>query len=248
MATTPKKTKTVVVPPQKSTFDPVSPRGQKRREMIKVAARVVLERMGYHAMKVTDVGHEAGVATGLFYHYFPDLKSLTCEVLSNFLDELMATPHPEPNDRFDVIFIPTLIWANAYAEHPGLMRCLVQVADEAPEFRAIWNSHNAMWSSRIAKNIARRFPQGHLSENLSLGIAYSLGAMVDGLINEVYVHQNNDLRRLIKSPLEAAELLSTIWYRALYMENPPVERLTFTAQMHEMNRPTDVVTTKSKRK
>lgn len=214
--------------------DAASSRGQKRREMFKQATRVVLERVGYHAMRVTDVATEAGVAVGLFYHYFPDLKTVTCEVLADFLDELSATPLPAAEDRFDVVFTPTLIWANAYVEHPGLMRCLVQVADEVPEFRALWNKHSEGWNLRVAKAIARRFPEGQLSENVSLGIAYALGSMVDGLLNEVYVLNNADMRRLLKTPRDAAELLSVIWYRALYLENPPAAKLTLTAPLYDM--------------
>lgn len=232
--------------PVESAAEPMSARGQKRRELIKAAARVVLEKVGYHAMKVTDVATEAGVAVGLFYHYFPDLKTVTLEVLHDFLDELAETPHDEPEDRFDMIFIPTLVWANAYEEHPGLMRCLVQVADEVPEFMALWNKLNAAWSRRVAKNIARRFPEGQLSEHFSLSIAYALGSMVDGLINEIYVNRNDDLRKLLKSPREVAELLSALWYRALYMENPPAGKLTFTAPLHAMGAP--VASIRPKRK
>lgn len=233
----PGKSAAAAAAPADPAPEPVSLRGQKRRELIKSAARVVLERVGYHAMKVTDVATEAGVAVGLFYHYFPDLKTVTCEVLSDFLDELWATPHPVPEDRFDVIFIPTMVWANAYEEHPGLMRCLVQVADEVPEFRAMWNNLNAVWSRRVAKNISRRYPEGQLSDDFSLSIAYALGSMVDGLINEIYVYRNSDLRNLLKSPREIAELLSAIWYRALYMENPPAGKLTLTAPLHRMGTP-----------
>ncbi len=232
----------------KAVSDPISPRGQKRRELIKVAAREVLEKLGYHSMKVTDVAAQAGVAVGLFYHYFADLETVTREVLSDYLDELSATPHAEPQDRFDVIFIPTLIWAKAYQEHPGLMRCLVQVADQVPEFRMLWNQHNAAWTRRIANSISRRFPQGQDCEGLSLSIAYALGTMVDGLVSEVYVHRNGDLRKLLKSPREAAELLSVLWYRALYMENPPQSKLTLTAQMHTMGQATPLVKPNSKKK
>ncbi len=250
MTTRPSRTKLPVVPvaTPEPNIEPVSARGQKRRELIKVATRSVLERVGYHAMKVTDVATEAGVAAGLFYHYFPDLETVTREVLSDYLDELSATPHPEPQDRFDVIFIPTLIWARAYQEHPGLMRCLVQVADQVPEFRELWNVHNATWTRRIAKSIARRLPVSQLSEDFSLSVAYSLGSMVDGLINEVYVHRNSDLRKLLKSPLEAAELLSAIWYRALYLENPPANKLTLTAPLLELGTPVPALTPKRRGK
>ena len=238
--------KRVSVAAAKPTLDPVSARGQKRRELIKAAAREVLERTGYHAMKVTDVAAQAGVAVGLFYHYFADLEAVTREVLSDYLDELSATPAPEPEDRFDLIYIPTLVWAKAYEEHPGLMRCLVQVADEVPEFRALWNEHNATWSKRIAKSISRRLPQGQENDNISLSMAYALGAMVDGLISEVYVRRNSGLRKLLKTPREAAELLSVIWYRALYLENPPAGKLTLTAPLHAMGQAAPLVKPRAK--
>ena len=38
-------------------------------------------------MAVEGVTKEAGVAAGLFYHYFKDLKSLTMEVLTDFVGE-----------------------------------------------------------------------------------------------------------------------------------------------------------------
>lgn len=248
LTTKPRMRATSAVPPPEPVPEPASSRGLKRRGLIKAASRKVLERVGYRAMKVTDVATEAGVAVGLFYHYFQDLKTVTCEVLSDFLDELSATEHPKPEDRFDAIFFPTLIWANAYEEHPGLMRCLVQVADEVPEFRALWTKHSAMWNRRVARNITRRFPEGQLSEKFSLSIAYALGSMVDGVVNEIYVHRDNDLNKLLKSPREIAELLSAIWYRALYLENPPAAKLTLTAPLHEMGNPMPSVTPKAIRK
>ena len=61
-----------------------SARGARARARLKAAALVVLEREGYHKMRIADVTREAGVAQGLFYHYFTDLKSLTLEVLTDF--------------------------------------------------------------------------------------------------------------------------------------------------------------------
>ena len=64
-----------------------SAKGEQARKKLKRACLEVLERVGYHEMKVTDVTKEAGVASGLFYHYFKDLKSLTLEVLTDFVSE-----------------------------------------------------------------------------------------------------------------------------------------------------------------
>lgn len=219
---------------KRSPGEPSSSRGQRRRELIKAATRVVLEREGYRAMKVVDVAKEAGVAAGLFYHYFPDLKSVTCEVLGDFLQEMANALMPEPKGRYDSIFSSTLILVKAFDEHPGLMRCLVQVADEVPEFKELWDRVSIAWTKRVATSIERQFPDSQIGEHFARCVAYALGAMVDGLVNEVYVHRNKDARRHLKRPQEVAELLSVMWYRALYLENPPQEALQFTAPITRM--------------
>ena len=48
----------------------LSARGERARAGLKEAALAVLEREGYHKMRIADVTGEAGVAQGLFYHYF----------------------------------------------------------------------------------------------------------------------------------------------------------------------------------
>ena len=70
--------------------------------------------------------------------------------------------------------------------------------------------------------------------------------MVDGLISEVYVRSNSGLRKLLKTPREAAELLSVIWYRALYLENPPAGKLTLTAPLHAMGQAAPLVKARAK--
>src|SRR5690554_4359452 len=80
-----KMRKTVDTKPQKRTVKTKSAKGEQARNNLKQAALLVLERVGYHKMRISDVTAEAGVATGLFYHYFSDLKSLTIEVLSDFV-------------------------------------------------------------------------------------------------------------------------------------------------------------------
>ncbi len=207
-----------------------SPRAQKRRALIKLAVSSVLERSGYRAMKVTDVASEAGIAVGLFYHYFPDLRTATCEVLADFIDTLAAQVDglPKADHPYQIIYKPTLLWARAYQQHPGLMRCLIQVADEVPEFQELWVKTNDAWTRRIARSIARQFPDAGLSDRFSLSIAYSLGSMIDGLLNELYVHSNSELGKLMQTPEHAAELLAVLWYRSLYLENPPAEALVTT--------------------
>ena len=213
-----------------------SARALKRRIQIKEAVSAVLERKGFRAMKLLDVAEEAKIAPGLFYHYFPDLRVAACEVLSEFIASLASemASLERTEDRFLSVYRPTLIWARAYHNHPGLMRCLVQAADEIPEFELLWHETNASWTKKIARSITRQFPDAKIGGHASLVIAYALGSMIDGLLNEAYVHSNADLKKLLKTPEHAAELLAAVWYRALFMTNPPTALLKKTLKLESL--------------
>ena len=62
-----------------------SARGAAARAKLKRAALTVLERMGYHRMRIADVTAEAGVAQGLFYHYFKVIYFFRYECLYIFI-------------------------------------------------------------------------------------------------------------------------------------------------------------------
>lgn len=214
----------------------LGPKGQRTREALRRATKVVLERLGYHAMKVADVAAEAEVAVGLFYHYFPDLKTAACDVLAEFMREIdgMAYNLPPAADAFDAIYRPTLVWTQAYAANPGLMRCLGQIAAEVPEFREIWLRGSQLWTHRVARRLVRQFGQEALPDSLYLSVAYTLGSLVEGLLQEIYVRRNPELCDLLTAPEQVAELLSVIWYRAVYLRNPPADRLTLSAPLLSM--------------
>ena len=113
-----------------------SARGARARAGLKKAALAVLERQGYHKMRIADVTTEAGVAQGLFYHYFPDLKSLTMEVLSDFArasndPQLIEKDVPRGN-WYARIYAHNLLIVRSYARRPGVMRCLLQLARPSP--------------------------------------------------------------------------------------------------------------------
>ena len=125
--------------PAKST-GALSARGERARAGLKEAALAVLEREGYHKMRIADVTGEAGVAQGLFYHYFKDLKSLTLEVLTDFSvasnDPCAIEKHVPKGDWYARIYAHNLVIVRTYAKRPGVMRSLLQLADEDEAFSA----------------------------------------------------------------------------------------------------------------
>jgi AcrR family transcriptional regulator len=59
---------------------------EERRGQILDAALRVFAKKGYHAASVSDIVHEAAVARGTFYLYFPSKR----ELFAGLVDELMA--------------------------------------------------------------------------------------------------------------------------------------------------------------
>ena len=217
-----------------------SARGARARAGLKAAALVVLERDGYHKMRIADVTREAGVAQGLFYHYFTDLKSLTVEVLTDFANPATDVTDIERDvargDWYGRIYAHNFLVVNSYARRPGVMRCLLQMADEDIEFSTLLREayrEQLMW---LVELMPRIFPAVSFSEHQAMMVVYSLAGIGEGLLREYFINQSRTLRAADLSVEAMAELLSTMFYRALFLENPSQQQLHYTRNLASMAR------------
>ena len=217
-----------------------SARGERARAGLKAAALRVLEREGYHRMRIADVTQEAGVAQGLFYHYFKDLKSLTVEVLTDFA---MASNDPAEiekgvprGDWFARIYAHNLVIVRSYAKRPGVMRCMLQLADEDPAFSGMLRENyrnQLMWLVDLMPGL---FPDVKFRKHQALMVVYSLAGIGEGLLREYFINESRTLRSANLSVEQFAELLSTMYYRALFLEHPEPKKLQYTRNLAGMAR------------
>jgi AcrR family transcriptional regulator len=208
------------------------------RLKLKEATTNLLERVGYRRMRIADVAAEAGVAVGLFYHYFPDIKTITCEVLSDFMNDMtqVARNTPRGEDLYETLRAQYRILMDHFEQHPGLMRCMIQVSDEVPEFGEIWKSSNRQWTNSFARYLAERTGAQTADHDTVLLMAYCLGSMSDGLMHEYYVQRNPDLISRVKSKSDLADILAALTYRAVFLADPPDKRVatrTLTAKVRK---------------
>ena len=217
-----------------------SARGERARMRLKEAALVVLEREGYHKMRIADVTREAGVAQGLFYHYFKDLKSLTLEVLADFAlagsDPQIIEKDVPRGDWYARIYAHNLVIVRSYAKRPGIMRCLLQLADEEPEFSAMLRENyrgQLMWLVDLMPGL---FAGVEFKQHQALLIVYSLAGIGEGLMREYFINESKTLRAADLTTEQFAELLSTMFYRALFLENPEQSQLKYTHNLAKMVR------------
>ena len=62
----------------------------RRADLVRIAAELFAER-GYRATTVRHIGDAAGVLSGSLYHHFDSKETILDELLSSYLDELLAT-------------------------------------------------------------------------------------------------------------------------------------------------------------
>lgn len=200
-------------------------RGLATRERLKAAARRVLDRKGYSQLTVADVTREAGVAAGLFHRYFPDLRTLTMELVSELIEELADTATIEkdvgPGDWMGRIHSHIALSVANHARRPGLVRAMNQLAEESPAFRAQLRGFYQSQLELLAARMPRLFPDAKLKPAESLLIAYALGGISEIALRERYILRNPAFRDLELSPEEMADWLAALFYRALFAANPP---------------------------
>lgn len=213
-------------------------KGERTRYRLKVAATKTLQESGFQDFKVADVCRRAHVALGTFYVYFPDKGAIAAEVLLDFGDALyqQAQNIARGSSDFEAILLTNQFFVAAYQRNAGLIRCLIQLEDQAPEFRRQWHGRRLQWLARIARSIARRSGQGEIAESLCMQIAYALEGMVFQYLYDVFVRCDPILSRNAGRSAHIAELLSVLWYRAVYCEDPPADQLEHAGAVLALHR------------
>ncbi|MCB1674707.1 MAG: TetR/AcrR family transcriptional regulator [Halioglobus sp.] len=200
----------------------------------------VLERVGFHQLRVSDVTDEAGVAAGLFYHYFDDLQSLTLEVLTDFLQRLEAVDEIErgldSEDLYSVYLAHFELAVENYSRHPGLMRCLLQLSDEVPEFHELRRQSALRQMHWLSRRLPKMFPASQLADGEALLVVESLVGMSETLLREYYIAKDAALNACQLSNAEMAEFLTVMFYRGLLLESPPGRKLRFAKKLARVSK------------
>lgn len=212
---------------------PPKQKGLRTRERLKLATAKVLEQRGYHAMRVIDITESAGVAEGSFYVYFKDKTEAAQTVLTALLEEFfpLLADAPPSGTPFDSIRYTNRQWIAVSRANSGLIRCILQLGDEIPEFSTLAQRTNRLWFERIAHRVTR---QGSgLSARHALLLAYLLGAMMDELVRKLIIHPDPGLLALLgeigAEDTLLADAASLIWLRILYPNAPAPVDLPDTA-------------------
>jgi AcrR family transcriptional regulator len=213
----------------------LSAKGEKAKVKLKKAALEVMSEVGYHKMRISDVTKQAGVAAGLFHHYFPDLKSLTNEVMEDFVAKSLNVESIEKSvgkgDWYGRIFAHNRLVVVSYAERPGIMRCMLQLADEDKEFAQLLRNNFVKQLRWLVDAMPKLYPQATFSKHQLLMMVYALGGTGETILRDYYINCEPALRENEVTVDEMTELLTVIFYRGLFLQNPPAEKLRYIADL-----------------
>ncbi|GAB2913407.1 TetR/AcrR family transcriptional regulator [Nonomuraea fastidiosa] len=87
--TTRKNSGTTTAPAKRQRATSSGSASERRDHLVKLAAEL-FARKGFQATTVREIANEAGILSGSLYHHFDSKETIVDEVLSTFLDDLLA--------------------------------------------------------------------------------------------------------------------------------------------------------------
>lgn len=191
-----------------------SPRAERTRTALLVAARTVFERDGFLNARITDVAETAGVAIGSFYTYFRSKEEIFIALMDEAVDE-MVHPHrdisgPKAATVYASIESANRDYLEAYRGNAALMAVLEEFSTINEGFRAIRKRRAVAFSERNARTIERLQARGVADPELDPYLAaLSLSGMVSRAAYHAFVLEvDDDLEMLIAT-------VTRLWLNAL---------------------------------
>ncbi|MBV7255320.1 TetR/AcrR family transcriptional regulator [Pacificimonas sp. WHA3] len=218
-------------------YAPPKRKGDRTRERLKLAAARVLEQVGYHAMRVTDITAGADASEGTFYIYYKDKDEVTRAVLHEFLSSIQENDQ-RPMKGDCPLFLPimdaNLQWIRTVRANAGLMRSVFQMMDNDAEFGRIVHQYNRQWYEKIAQSVVRNH-DGQATEAAAYFAACALGAMMDELMRRIVIYPDERFVQFLAAQTpddeSLAQALSLIWLRVLYPDSAPPADLSRMARL-----------------
>lgn len=216
-------------------------KGERTRRRLLDAALTLLERDGYHDLKVTEVAREAGVAAGVFYIYFKDKDVLALELLDEIISAMFGRvfAKPRPEDAFDAALEANRRYVTLFVDGGGLNRALGQIVDALPEARAKWQVTNARVARRIAADTAQRAPGSAPHESARMFAALALQAMLDTVLLQTFAYEFPELDGMRNDPERLAQALTVLWHRAMFGCDPDPQKVPFAEDFLTITLPTE---------
>ncbi len=208
--------------------DTTKRKGERTRDRIRLVTIELLNSIGYRELKVSDICDAAKISTPVLYIYYASKEILVMDILSEFLEQFMVKKGDATGfDPYQSMFNANLRWLSLARANTGLMKCLLQFSEEAPEFAKLFASESNKWYYKTAQSLTHRFPAANVEEAQIHLCVSALGGMIDDLTRKLFAERDENIVSLVDKvapdDVSLAHFITSIWYRALYCADPKAE-------------------------
>lgn len=208
-------------------LNPPKKKGERTREMLKIAAAKMLEEQGYHDLRLRDITKSAGVAEGTIYAHFQDRDGVVNMVMGLFLQEFLrlhinlrpntADPANRP-ELFTIVRTAIRRWFDLSRANSGLFRCMFQMSEDKPVFAAQVQDFNRQWSMQLSQEALTG--RGQAYSDVVLLLTYAMKFMLAEVVRKLIVYPDRQFVAAVAAMGAddgiVADALSVIWVRTLY--------------------------------
>lgn len=198
---------------------PVTTKGRKTRAGILNAARKVIAKYGFVAMRVGDVATEAGLSLGAFYRYFENKDDMFSHLIADIHEELFlasrAVDHDLATDPRAALREANYGYLKHYYENRDIMRALFEAVTVDKHYREIW------WRMRerhVARFVHALRGTYELTQVEGLPVRVLAQAMVSMTEQSAYCwYAQEELNSATVVLDVAAETVTTIWFNTFFI-------------------------------
>ncbi len=117
-----------------------------------------------------------------------------------------------------------------------MMRCVFDLAAADPAVRNRWRTVQQRRLHQLVALMPRIFPQGGMTDAHNELVVSALGSIGEGFLRDYFINRNDASSRFEYSEAELSEWLATLFYRGLFGNDPPVERLRYSTAVTSLHR------------
>lgn len=214
----------VGTPTETRAEDESNPRTAARRTRTRVrllaAARVIFERDGFHAARLSDIVETATVSIGTFYNYYSSKEKIFRDIMNQVGEDLVLVARSGgqwAGDPVKGIEQANLSYVKGYRRNAKLMSLLMQMAEQDVEMRELRLEIRHSFEMRLSTTIARWQREGLAWDDVDpVYAANALAYMVDRFLYEwVMLDLDYDEDKVV-------DTLTRLWARGLGLERPAV--------------------------
>ena len=200
------------------------PKRVRTRLALLAAAAAEMAEVGYEAMTVEGVVRRAGLARGTFYLYFRNRGDAAIAVRRAFGATLRIL-RPRGMGRlppWNAIWQVNRLYVAFYARNARIAAGVELLARERPEILASRDRINQRWAQVLLRDLLRRRPNMAADDRRRtlLSLRYVI-MMADEALRQSFADPPEKLRTLVASEDEVTDILTRLWYRGVYAEDPP---------------------------